>query len=151
MGTTNDAFYVCNDGLKDGTTDVSYSWKSGMFAWAESAQDSKRYIRVTFNPTANDASLNISTYDNHSSSPTAMNEWNGGDGVTVEEGSTKAVANLKLSQHEDGDEPGSKYLPWSGKLPFLRGRPTRWVTCEISGEQSEDRIIIYEIEIGGVK
>ena len=151
MGTTNDAFYVCNDGLKDGTTDVSYSWKSGMFAWAESDQNTSRYIRITFSPTTNDAAMNISTFDNHSSSPTVMNEWNGGDGVTVEEGATKAIADLKLSQHGDGDEPGSKYLPWSGKLPFLRGRPVRWVTCEIAGEQSDDRIIIYEIEIGGVK
>ena len=130
---------------------MSYSWKSGMFAWVESEQNTKRYFRGTFSPTTNDATMNILTYDNHSSSPTVMREWNGGDGVSVEEGATKAIANLKLSQHEDGDEPGSKYLPWSGKLPLLRGRPVRWVTCEISGEQSLDRIIIYEIEIGGVK
>ena len=151
MGVTNDKFYICNEGLKDGVENVAYSWKSGMFAWVESNQGTVRYIRITFNPTANDATMDISTYDNHSLSPTIMNEWDGGDGVSVEEGATKAVADLKLSQHGDGDEPGSKYLPWSGRLPLLRGRPIRWVTCEIAGEQSDDRIIIYEIEIGGVK
>jgi hypothetical protein len=151
MGVTNDAFYVCNEGLKDGTSNVSYNWKSGMFAWVESDQNTKRYFRVTFKPTNNDATLNIKKYDNHSTSPAALNEWNGGDGVSIVQGATEAVANLKLTQHEDGDEPGSKSLPWSGKLPFLRGRPIRWVTCELSGEQSDDRIIIYEIEIGGVK
>ena len=151
MGVTNDAFYVCNEGLKDGTSNVSYNWKSGMFAWVESDQNTKRYFRVTFKPTNNDATLNIKKYDNHSTRPAALNEWNGGDGVSIVQGATEAVANLKLTQHEDGDEPGSKSLPWSGKLPFLRGRPIRWVTCELSGEQSDDRIIIYEIEIGGVK
>jgi len=151
MGVTNDEFYVCNEGLKDGGSNISYSWKSGMFAWVESEQSTKRYFRVTFQPTTNDATLNIKKYDNHSSTPAVLNEWDGGDGVSIIQGATEAVANLKLSQHEDGDEPGSKYLPWSGKLPFLRGRPIRWVTCELSGEQSEDRIIIYEIEIGGVK
>ena len=151
MGVTNDEFYVCNEGLKDGSDNISYNWKSGMFAWVESDQSTKRYFRVTFNPTANDATLNIKKYDNHSATPAVLNEWNGGDGVSIVQGATEAVANLKLSQHEDGDEPGSKYLPWSGKLPFLRGRPIRWVTCELSGEQSDDRIIIYEIEIGGVK
>jgi len=151
MGVTNDAFYICNDGLKDGTSNVSYNWKSGMFAWVESDQSTKRYFRITFSPTTNDAVLNIKKYDNHSSTPATLNEWDGGDGVSIVQDATQAVANLKLSQHGDGDEPGSKYLPWSGKLPFLRGRPIRWVTCEITGEQSEDRIIIYEIEIGGVK
>jgi len=151
MGVTNDSFYVCNEGLKDGDSNVAYNWKSGMFAWMESDQNTKRYFRVTFNPTINDATLSMKKYDNHSSTPAVLNEWDGGDGVSIMQGATEAVANLKLTQHEDGDEPGSKSLPWSGKLPFLRGRPIRWVTCEITGEQSDDRIIIYEIEIGGVK
>mgnify|MGYP003308738949 FL=1 len=80
-----------------------------------------------------------------------MNEWDGGDGVTIENGETMAVANLKLGQKEDGEEPGSKYLPWSGSVPAVRGRPTRWVTCEISGFQGSDRIIVYELEVGGVQ
>ena len=151
MGVTNDSFYVCNEGLKDGTSNIEYGWKSGMFSWVESDQGTQRYFRVTFKPTTNDATMNIKKYDNHSTSPVAMNEWDGGDGVSIVQDATQAVADLKLSQHADGDEPGSKVLPWSGKLPLLRGRPVRWVTCEITGEQSEDRIIIYEIEIGGVK
>ena len=151
MGVTNDAFYVCNEGLKDGTVNVDYSWKSGMFAWVESDQGTQRYFRVTFKPTTNAATMNIKKYDNHSTSPVAMNEWDGGDGVSIVQDATQAVADLKLSQHADGDEPGSKVLPWSGKLPLLRGRPIRWVTFEIAGVQSSDRIIVYEIEIGGVK
>ena len=151
MGVTNDSFYVCNEGLKDGTSNIEYGWKSGMFSWVESDQGTQRYFRVTFKPTTNDATMNIKKYDNHSTSPVAMNEWDGGDGVSIVQDATQAVADLKLSQHADGDEPGSKVLPWSGKLPLLRGRPVRWVTCEITGEQSLDRIIIYEIEIGGVK
>ena len=151
MAVTDAAFYVMNKGLTDGAANVSYSWKSGMFSWVESDQGTQRYFRVTFKPTTNDATMNIKKYDNHSVSPVAMNEWDGGDGVSIVQDATQAVADLKLSQHADGDEPGSKVLPWSGKLPLLRGRPVRWVSCEIAGEQSLDRIIVYEIEIGGVK
>ena len=151
MAATDAAFYVMNKGLTDGAANVSYSWKSGMFSWVESDQGTQRYFRVTFKPTTNTAVMNIKKYDNHSASPVAMNEWDGGDGVSIVQDATQAVADLKLSQHEDGDEPGSKVLPWTGKLPLLRGRPVRWVTCEIAGVQSLDRIIIYEIEIGGVK
>ena len=151
MAATDAAFYVMNKGLKDGSSNISYSWKSGMFSWVESDQNTHRYFRVTFQPTTNDATMNIKKYDNHSTSPVSMNEWDGGDGVTIEQDATQAVADLKLSQHADGDEPGSKILPWTGKLPLLRGRPVRWVSCEIAGEQSLDRIIVYEIEIGGVK
>ena len=151
MAVKDAEFYVMNQGLKDGTTNVSYSWKSGMFSWVESDQNTHRYFRVTFKPTTNTATMNIKKYDNHSTSPVSMNEWDGGDGVTIDQDATQAVADLKLTQHPDGDEPGSKVLPWTGKLPLLRGRPVRWVTCEIAGEQSLDRIIVYEIEIGGVK
>ena len=151
MAATDAAFYVMNQGLTDGGSNVNYSWKSGMFSWVESDQGTQRYFRVTFQPTTNDATMNIKKYDNHSTSPVAMNEWDGGDGVSIVQDATQAVADLKLSQHADGAEPGTKVLPWSGKLPLLRGRPVRWVTCEIAGAQSSDRIIIYEIEIGGVK
>ena len=151
MGATNDSFYVMNEGLKDGTSNISYNWKSGIFAWEESEQGVKRYLRVTYTPTVNDATLDIKKYDNHESVPVSMSGWDDGDGVSVIDGASKAVANLKLTQHADGNEPGSKVLPWSGKLPLLRGRPIRWVTCELAGEQSDDRIIIYEVEIGGVK
>jgi len=151
MAVTDAAFYVMNKGLTDGAANVSYSWKSGMFAWVESDQGTQRYFRVTFKPTTNAATMNIKKYDNHSTSPVAMNEWDGGDGVSIVQDATQAVADLKLSQHADGDEPGSKVLPWSGKLPLLRGRPVRWVACELAGVQSSDRIIVYEIEIGGVK
>ncbi len=151
MAATDAAFYVMNKGLTDGAASVSYSWKSGMFSWVESDQNTHRYFRVTFKPTTNTAVMNIKKYDNHSASPVAMNEWDGGDGVSIVQDATQAVADLKLSQHADGDEPGSKVLPWTGKLPLLRGRPVRWVSCEIAGSQSLDRIIVYEIEIGGVK
>tara|TARA_R100000458_G_scaffold36844_1_gene34294 strand:+ start:543 stop:3536 length:2994 start_codon:yes stop_codon:yes gene_type:complete len=155
MGSKNDNFYVMNEGLRDGgssaSNNITYSWKSGMFAWVESEGNTKRYIRVTFKPTTNDATMDIKKYDNHETSPAVMHAWDDGDGVSVEDGANKAVANLKLTQHADGNEPGSKVLPWSGKLPLLRGRPIRWVTCELTGQQSLDRIIVYEIEIGGVK
>ena len=158
MAATDAAFYVMNEGTRDNTTDVSYSWKSGIFSWVESSQGMTRYFKVTFQPTETDsATLNIKKYDNHdgflaSPVPVTMNEWDGGDGVSIATPYTQAVADLKLSQHADGNEPGCKILPWSGKLPLLRGRPIRWVTLEISGTQStNDRIIIYEIEIGGVK
>ena len=130
---------------------VEWMWKSGMFKLIEADQQADRYFMVTFNPTENDATLYFRKFDNHSSAPTVMNEWNGGDGVSVEPNDTRAVANLKLSQKEDGDEPGSKYLPWSGSVPAVRGRPTRWVTCEMSGYQGQDRIVIYELEVGGVQ
>ena len=130
---------------------VEWMWKSGMFKLVESDQQADRYFMVSFNPTSDDATLYFRKFDNHSSSPVSMNEWDGGDGVTIENGDTRAVANLKLGQKEDGEEPGSKYLPWSGSVPAVRGRPTRWVTCEISGFQGSDRIIVYELEVGGVQ
>ena len=152
MAVTDDAFYVMNEGLKDGTSNVSYNWKSGMFPWLDGDSSNRRYLRVVFNPTDNDATMDIRTYNDHdTSSPVAMNEWDGGDGVSVEDGATNAVANLKKTQHEDGNEPGMKIFPWAGKLPQMRGRPTRWVTFEILGNQSDDRIIVYEMEVGGVK
>ena len=129
---------------------VEWMWKSGMFKLVETDQTADRYFRVTFLPTTNDATMYFRKYDNHSSAPVSMNEWNSGDGVSVEKDDTRAVANLKVSQ-DDGEEPGSKYLPWTGGVPSSRGRPIRWVTCEMSGFQGLDRIILYELEIGGVE
>tara|TARA_R100000458_G_C8275855_1_gene251024 strand:- start:318 stop:3392 length:3075 start_codon:yes stop_codon:yes gene_type:complete len=130
---------------------VEWMWKSGMFKLAEGESKSTRYFRVVFQPTTNDASLYFKKYDNHSSSPVQMNEWDNGDGVSIKQGDTRAIADLKISQKEDAEEPGIKYLPWSVGIPSVRGNPVRWVTCEMSGFQGLDRIQLYELEIGGVE
>lgn len=130
---------------------VEWMWKSGMFKLVEGESKTSRYFRVVFNPTLDDASLYFQKYDNHSSSPVQMNEWDGGDGVSVAQGDTRAFANLKVSQKEDAEEPGIKYLPWSVGTPSVRGNPVRWVTCEMSGFQGTDRIQLYELEVGGVE
>ena len=129
---------------------VEWMWKSGMFKLIDGESKTNRYFRVVFQPTISDSTLYFKKYDNHSSSPVQMNEWDGGDGVTVEQDDIRAVANLKISQKEDAEEPGSKYLPWAAGIPSIRGNPVRWVTCEISGFQGLDRIQLYELEVGGV-
>lgn len=148
LGTQGGSF-LKNSGLTDSGTAVPYAVKTGNLPLAKG--NANRSIDVIYDPTQQDATLNLRMYYNGSASPreNAITSDRGGGFVTTS-GSTSATLNMNVSRSSLGAANGHARAYFAGHLDDRSAGGDRHVSVELAGSQSSDAVKLHAVTIEGV-
>lgn len=129
---------------------IQWSFKTGAMKFEASALMKQRQARLTYNPTANEATADLRRYLNHNASPESFAiPYDFGRGLTTD-GTADATLDMLLSQFTGGNAPGFVYVPFDDGLDD-QNVSDRWLALDLRGFQGLDRIEFYRLEVPGVE
>jgi len=136
---------------------IAWNLKTGLMPFPDSMDVEKaeeaitRGLRVTYQPTTNEAYINVRVFRDHATSASSNQiAVAPGTGVETSPSSADHTINIKRSRTALGDDPGTKLLRIEeGRLdPYTDHN--RWIAWELRGIQGADQIEVLEAEAHGV-
>lgn len=150
LGAEDDQIVVTGEGLTDLDQPIPWSHRSGLLEFPRSETWNKRSVRLIYEPTTTENTLDIQLYRNHDPAPQAMRvDQSRGTGVITVKGSSRITVDLQRTQSTLDQDAGFKEFQFGG-LTDDRSQGARWVGIDLSGEQEEEAITVYAIEVDGV-
>ena len=137
---------------------IPYTLKTGLLSYPDSADVEKaegainRGMRIVYRPTTNAATLNVRVFNDHNT--TASNNAIGvtqGNGITTTPGDPDTALDVKRSRSDKGDDPGTQWCSLGEGRLQPHERHNRFVGWQLNGVQTADQIVVYDIEVQGVK
>ena len=134
---------------------ISWSFKTKLLAYFVADLEKNRSLRLTYQPTTYDASLDIRRILNHNS--TAENnaiDFDQGDGLTMTNSDPDAVLNLKSSESTLAGT--SLVAPGFCRMEFDSNADDqavidRWVQFHLRGYGYREAIKLFALDVEGVK
>lgn len=128
---------------------IEYRFKTGLKKYAVDDEANMRAFRLAYQPTTNQANLDMRRYLNHNTTPENCISTNQFANVSWANGEPDYVVDLK-SARTGSLQTASGFA----KSEFNDGSNDnaiidRWLACEIRGFQGDDRIELYNLDIQG--
>lgn len=141
--------FLKNSGLTDSGTAIPYQLRTGNFPLAPA--ETNRSIDLIYDPTTQDATLNLRMKYNGASSPrpNAITSDRGGGFVTAA-GSTNATLNMNAARSALGSANGHARAYFAGHLDDRSAGGDRHVAIELAGVQTNDAVRLHAVTVGGV-
>ena len=137
-------------GLRDDNTPIDYKFRSGNFSLINEKSD--RSISLVYKPTHNTATLNMALHFNNSSTPRPNAvATDTGSGFVTTEGQTAAALELRATRSALGDANGYAKARYSGRIDDRSSGGDRHMAVDVSGQQTQDPVTIYGVQIAGVQ
>ena len=140
-------YFTKPSGLVDVSANVSYEMRTGNMTLKPGSQS--RAIQVVYGPTTSDATLSAKLHYNNSDTPRA-NAIQYASGAGFEATTDGAAINLKKTRSALGDATGVATAQYSGHFDPRSSGADRHMAVDLSGQQTSDQIIIYDVSIDGV-
>lgn len=127
---------------------VSWRWKSHWARWLIDETTNTRRVTAGFKPNAHASTMDMRVYRDYSETPLEWSiDWpvgaSDGSGITTKAGDPDAVIDLTQDR-------GFSYLTLDGFKEYNRWRKDL-VAIELGGFSSEDRSVIYEVNLEGAR
>lgn len=137
---------------------VEWRWKSGLFKFTPRETSEVRRAKLAVEPTDKPGTIDIRTYYNHDKTPTEIQvpfdrqgtSSTGSPTIPVEDVVWDIQRNPTTDNPDQGDFTGFRDHNFDdGFEDETEG--DRWVAIELRGFQGEDRIVLHELGIDGVR
>jgi hypothetical protein len=134
---------------------VEWSFKGKQFQYAITDQEKKRSLRLTYQPTTNDNTLDIRRIVNADTSPVNQEiPWDQGDGVSWADDDPDMIVDLKSSRASVGgnvvNAPGFVRVEFDSNADDWTV-VDRWATFHLRGYAWKDAIKIYAMDVEGAQ
>lgn len=151
----DDEIYLADEGLADEVGGVSqpiaWTWKSRRFALPVRETQADHELRIVFTPTTSNATVEAQVWYDHNAEPETFVPLNTGRWAHFSENDpTRIEFRLGREHFTEQENLGTAAVNLPGRLS-AEGSGQRYVVFELSGQQTDERIVIEEIELVGVE
>lgn len=131
---------------------IEWSCKTGIFDYINADRHTQHGARVIYQPTPTAGKFDIRRYLDHRATPEnwAVSMPDTGDSVETTADNPDAVVNMLSTKDSPGQATGYVRLPLNVGMDD-ETLSTRFSAIEMRGYQGDDPIVIYELEMEGVK
>lgn len=129
---------------------IPWSWKTGIYEYAETDREARRSHRLTWEPTDSVTSMDLRVYVDHDKTPVAANRVSSqGALVSIDEDSPDVEISLTRTQG-DNESGGFVDVQWGGQSATGRITADRYSAAELRGFQGPSPVEVYEVRARGV-